>query len=437
MSVESIKERLTKLLTQNIGLKIASIIAAAVLWFIVVNITDPVISDQIKNVPVDIINEVKYIDEAGKTLEVLDGTDMISSVTIRAPRSVISELGNNPENFTAIADMRYLSADETEIPIDITASKYADKIESVKPSIESVKVRIENKRTIQLPIYATTSGEIESGYVIGTVTQAQNQIKITGPQSTVSEIEKASVDVQVTGFKEKISTSADVMLFDADGNEIDSSNLEMNVTSVRVDVEILATKKVPVIFESTGIPADNYDVTGEINSDIDEVIIAGTSQAVDKIEKIEVPETALNVTGLSSSLRAVINLAEYLPNGIRFADSNFAGYANVTVYIEEYQEKSFSTYLKNVDVTNIPDGFESNGWDEDKDYVEFTLVGLAQDLEKVQISDLNFSVDFNDYALMNDISGFKAGVYELPLLMDLPENVWMKEPVGVKVLLVK
>ena len=109
----------------------------------------------------------------------------------------------------------------------------------------------------------------------------------------------------------------------------------------------------------------------------------------------------------------------------------------MTVYIEEYKEQSVSVYLRNIEVTGIPDGFSSTEWAESKDYVEFVLVGLAQDLEQIQLSQLNFTVDFNDYALMNDISGFKAGIYELPLLLDLPDDVWMKEPVEVKVRLVK
>jgi hypothetical protein len=46
-------------------------------------------------------------------------------------------------------------------------------------------------------------------------------------------------------------------------------------------------------------------------------------------------------------------------------------------------------------------------------------------------------VDFSDYALMHDISGFKPGIYKLPLVLDLPDGVWMKEPVEVSVRLLK
>ena len=436
MNTETIKERLKKLLTQNIGLKIVSIIAATLLWFIMVSITDPVIPETYKNVPVRIINSDTVTSE-GKTMEVVNNTDNITTVTIKAPRSVIQELGSSSDAIVAVADLRNLSLDEKRVPIDLSVSKYTDKVESIKASHESLEVSIETRRTTQLPIKATTSGEIEPGYVVGNVTQAQNQVRVSGPQSVIYSIYSAAVDVQVTGFKEKISTLSDIVLYDIDGNVIDDKNLELNVDSVRVDVEILATKKVPVAFSYSGTPADGYNTTGVLESDIEEVVIAGNANVIDRVNSISVPSSQLNVTGLTSSLHALIDIGDYLPSGIRFADPAFSGFANVTVYIEEYKEQSVSVYLRNIEVTGIPDGFSSTEWAESKDYVEFVLVGLAQDLEQIQLSQLNFTVDFNDYALMNDISGFKAGIYELPLLLDLPDDVWMKEPVEVKVRLVK
>ncbi len=436
MNTETIKERLKKLLTQNIGLKIVSIIAATLLWFIVVSITDPVIPETYKNVPVRIINS-DVVTSEGKTMEVVDNTDTITTVTIKAPRSVVQELGSSSDAIVAVADLRNLSLDETRVPIDLSVSKYTDKVESIKASHESLEVSIEMRRTTQLPIKATTSGEIEPGYVVGNVTQAQNQVRVSGPQSVINSIYSAAVDVQVTGFKEKISTLSDVVLYDIDGNVIDDKNLELNVDSVRVDVEILATKKVPIAFSYSGTPAEGYNTTGVLESDIEEVVIAGNPNVIDRVNSISVPSSQLNVTGLTSSLHALIDVGDYLPSGTRFADPAFSGFANVTVYIEEYKEQSVSVYLRNIEVTGIPDGFSSTEWAESKDYVEFVLVGLAQDLEQIQLSQLNFTVDFNDYALMNDISGFKSGVYELPLLLDLPDNVWMKEPVEVKVRLVK
>ena len=67
-----LKDKFTKkTITQNIGLKLMSLAVAVILWFIVVNLTDPVITQTYKNVPVRILNADIITDNA-KTLEVVD-----------------------------------------------------------------------------------------------------------------------------------------------------------------------------------------------------------------------------------------------------------------------------------------------------------------------------------------------------------------------------
>ena len=436
MNKETFKQSFVRFFSQNIGLKVLSIVVAIVLWFIVINITDPSDKQTYKNIPVRILNK-EVITEEGKTLDVLNDTNVIATVTVKAPRSVIRELGTSTDAIIATADMNNLSYDETKVPIFLTTSKFNDKIESIKGTIDSMEVSIEMRKTIQLPIRSVTSGDIESGYVVGDITQSQNQVRVSGPQSKISKISSAYVDVEVTGFKENISTSADIELYDSEGNEIGTDNLDMNITSIKVDVEILATKKVPLKFKSSGTPAEGYDVTGIIDSSYDSIAIAGTQSVIDRYDSITIPESALNVSGLSSTLNVVIDLNDYLPSRVRLADSSFNGLVDVTVYIEQIQEKSFSVFLRNIEVVNVPDGFSGTEWDEKNDYVDFVLMGLSQNLENVQLSQLDFTVDFTDYALMNEISGFKPGIYKLPLVLDLPEGVWMKEPVEVSVKLVK
>lgn len=432
-----VKECLKNLFTQNIGLKLAAFVIAVAMWFVVVNATDPAVTQRFSNVSVVILNE-DIVTSEGKVLEIVDNSNVLSSVVIKAPRSVIREFGSTNAYIYATADIRSLSADGTSVPIYVTTTKYSDKVENITLSEESVYVKIENRKSMQLPIKSTISGDLESGYVLGKITQAANQVRISGPESVVNSVKTASVDVQVTGFTEKISTSADIVLYDEDGNEVDDDNLTLNISAVKVDVEILATKKIPITYSVSGIPAEGYERTGEIEADMDEVAIAGTPEDLEKLSSLDIPADALNVNGMTTSLHAVINLSNYLPSGISFVDSSFYGKVNVVVHIEGYEEETYSVYLRNIEVINIPDGFSNTEWSSKKDYIEFTLVGLAQNLEKVQLSELHYSVDFSDYELMNEITGFKAKtVYELPLLMDLPEGVSIKEPVSIGVTLVK
>lgn len=424
------KEKFTKKkLTENLGLKITSLIVAIVLWLIVVNITDPVISQPYKNIPVKIINS-EVITDNNKTLEVVDGSSMVANVIVKAPRSTIQELGNSSDAIIATADMSCLSKDGISVPIEFTTSKYADKVESIRPSSDVLKVNIENRRTIQLPLNATTSGEIESGYILGNVIPNQNQVRVSGPESVINRVSSAFVDVQVTGFTSDISTQADIMLFDNNGDGIPTGNLDLNVSSVRVDVEILATKKVPIYYSTIGIPADGYGVTGEVEINPELIVIAGERDVIDLVTEIKVPAEELNITGQSDNLMVVLDIRDYLPEGIRLVDDSNGGKASITVFIEPFVEQEYGIFPKNLTIENVPDDYSAE-FVEDVG-INFVLVGLAQDLEKLQMDSLNPRVDFDDYALLHDMSGFRSGEYDLFLVLDLPGGIQIKEPVTIR-----
>ncbi len=431
-----IKEKFTKQkITENLGLKIASLIVAVVLWFVVVNVTDPIVAQTYKNVPVRVLN-ASTITNNNKTLDVLSDTSVISSVVIKAPRSVIQELGTTIDNVVATADMNKLSQDGTSVPIEITTSKHSDKVDSIRASIDTMYVNIEERKLIQLPLQATTSGEIESGFILGNVEPNQNQVRVSGPESVISTIKSAYVDVEVTGFTSDISTQSDIVLYDADGNAVDDSNLEMNVDSVRVDVEILATKKVPIYYSTSGLPAEGYAVTGEMECSPKTVTIAGSQSVIENTTYVGIPASELNITGQAGDMMVVLNIADFLPDGTRLGDASYNGKATITVYIEPLTDETYATYLRNVSIENVPEGFSAAVLDKD-DSISFTLTGLAQDLEKLQVSELNFRVDFEDYILLKDSVEFEEGIYNLYLVMDLPEAVSCNDSIGIKVKLTK
>ena len=174
-------------ITKNWGLKLVSFLFAVMLWIIVTNINDPISPLEVNNIPVTIKNE-NLITDKGQIFEVLDGTNMIDSVIIRAPRSIIDTL--SASNVIAEADMNDLTSLNT-ISIKLYTNKYNDKVESIKGNIESVKLNIEDKQAKSLPIRPNVTGEIEEGYMVGNVSTEQNLIRVSGPKSVVSQIARA------------------------------------------------------------------------------------------------------------------------------------------------------------------------------------------------------------------------------------------------------
>ena len=215
-------------LTRNIGLKLASVFLAVVLWLVVNAINNPTVPQGYYNIPVKLLN-TDLITKSGQVYEVMDGTDVISRVTVRAPRSVINQL--KEENIIATADVNDISSLDT-IAIKLSTDRFGRDINSITGSIDTVKLKIENEKSKSLALKTTTSGQIADGYLIGDITPDQNLVRISGPESVIEQIVKAQVDIDISGMTSDIVTNAEIKLYDSENNEIKDDRITQNIKSV-------------------------------------------------------------------------------------------------------------------------------------------------------------------------------------------------------------
>ena len=258
-------------ITANMGLKVASLFFSFLLWMAVNNMNDPTIDRSFSNIPVKLLN-TELITDTGQVYEVLDNTAVIDKVTVWAPRSVISSL--SASNIIATADVSELSSLDT-ISIKLSTNLYNSDIERIKGSNDTVKLNIENKKTKTLALKSTVSGSVEDGYLLGDIVPNQNLVRISGPESVIDQVVKASVDVPVTGFTSDIADNAEIKLYDSEDNLVQDSRITQNIKTVGVKVSIYRTSEVPVYFSTTGTPAYGYRMAGEPEGSITSIVIDG------------------------------------------------------------------------------------------------------------------------------------------------------------------
>ena len=93
-----------KTLTNNILLKGVSVAVAVVVWLLVVNVDDPIITSNIAGVAVQVQNEA-YIESGGKMSLIKEGENIIS-VEVKGKRSIVDKL--TPEDLVATADLKQI-----------------------------------------------------------------------------------------------------------------------------------------------------------------------------------------------------------------------------------------------------------------------------------------------------------------------------------------
>ncbi|MGN0431397.1 MAG: YbbR-like domain-containing protein [Lachnospiraceae bacterium] len=411
-------KKIGKRLLNNWLLKLFSLAVAFLLWLVVMNIDDPEEQLTVYNIPVKLVNTDILADE-DMVYEILDKTDVVRSVTITAPKSVKDELSSS--DIVAEADFSNLTVTNT-VEIRFYSLRYNDKITSISGSNEILKLNIEEKKTKRLVLEVQTTGEVAEGYIINDVTSNQNRIEVSGPSSVISQIAEAVVQVDVTDSTSDISTNADVKLYDADGKEIATDRLSMNMTTALVKVEILDTKTVPVVYTAIGTPAEGYLFTGEITGTPERILIAGTTEALQNVNRIVVPEDVLNITGQTGNLLQSVNIAEYLPEGTILADNTFNGKILVTVHIEEEYEKTLNISASHIQIIGVPEGYTAKLSGETIVYT-LRVKGLQADVNAIDTGTLYGTIDVADIVKAKGWNEPVPGIYETEVEFILPADI--------------
>lgn len=407
-----------KRLTNNIGLKILALLASIILWLIVVNINDPEVTKTYEGIEVEILN-TDAVTNDGKTFEILENSNYIN-VTITAKKSVMSALGK--ENIHATADMSQLTFMNT-VGINVTTDRSNNDIENIKLSSVNLKLSIEDIARKQLVINMKTSGKPGEGYITGDVRSDRNIVQLSGPKSVIDSIVSAEAVADITGMTSDISTSAEIRLYDADGKQIRSSSVVKNINAINVTVEILGTKRVPLKYEIMGTPVNGYALTGQVTSTPESVMIAGKPSTLAGIKEISIPETAVNVTGQSSDMTVIVDVNKYLPDGIMLADSAFNGKATIVVSIEKEKSVTAEITAKSISITNIPRGYDVSIV-EFEEPVTVTLIGIPEDIEKINTSSLTGMINMTTVMENLGITQLETDhYYSVPVTFSIPVNV--------------
>lgn len=418
-------------LTKNLGWKIVSLLTSIILWLLVTAISNPSVSQVYYNVPVELRN-TGLITDAGQVYEVLDNTTVIPRVTIKAPHSVISEI--DEDDIIAYADVEELSDYGKTIPIKLSTKNYFDQVNSIKGSIETVKLSIEDKKTKTLSLNTVIQGKVGEGYVVSDVKTDQNLVRITGAESKINNVVSAYAEVDVTGFTTDIGTSAEIRLYDAEGRQVSNDKITQNIKNVGVQVTILETKEIPVKFSVETNAAPGYSSTGQIEANKPTVLVGGKPAVLKNIDEIEIPEDVIDISEQRSTFTTQVNIRNYLPDGVSVVEGTDCIF-DVTVYIEAQISKRVALETDDIAIRNIPDGFSATIGIEEGTILE--VIGLPADVNNLTKNNVGAHVDVTRWMKEQNMTDIQEGFYSVPVYFGLPDVVSVLDPIQATLHIVK
>ncbi len=414
-----------KKLLHNWTLKLASLIVAFLLWFMIIQFEQPMDKVTFSNVKVNLIN-TELLDNGNKYYEVLNDTDMVR-VTVKAPRNVTEKL--SASDIIAVADVNNLTNINTiEIDLDVPN----EEVYSVTANHDAVRLHVENRASKWVRVNYGTTGEVAAGYMVTDVSPDQTLVEISGPASAVAQVSYAGVQLSVEGATNSISANVDVSLYNEAGNLLHLNTLSKNVDFIHMDVRVLAAKEVPVDVRTSGKVAEGYLLTGEIETSPEKLMLAGAAATLNGISKVTIPGELVDISGASADVVKVIDIREYLPENIELASKVYNGRVKVTVHVEAEEVRDLQIPVGNIDIRNVPEGLTAS-YPEEITECMVKISGLKKNVEALQPVEMLGYVDMAEWMRKQEITELVAGTYVIPVVFEKAEGVVIENEVSVTV----
>jgi YbbR domain-containing protein len=365
----------------NLGLKILSVVFAILLWIVVMNVSDSLVSEKIENIPVEILNE-DVLDQLDKVYYIQTGETV--SIVVKGKRSVVERL--TARDFVATADLSQMSiTNAVQIMVEAVDDDVARDV-TITCTNNTMELSLEEKITRQFPIKINVSGTPKDGYAVGDVSSTPNIITVEGPESAVEKIVEIGTVINVESATEDCTSVCNIRAYDAYGKELNNEYVNVSQDTAEVTVKIYPDKTVPVNITVKGTPGSGYEMAA-VNYEPKELLITGPEDILDGIDSIEIDD--ISIAGLTENYETTLDVSNYLPSGALLAQDS--GSIVVSVVIEKVVEKTFSITADEIELKNTNSDYEySVGLSSDYSIV---VSGLEENMEDVKLEDFAPYID--------------------------------------------
>lgn len=386
--------------THNLGLKLLSVGLAALLWLVVINSQDPMETTTFEDIPVTIINEEALVAR-DKIPEVVEGDTI--TVVVEARRSVCDKLTKS--DIVAVADFEKISVTDA-VPIDVSINGYSERdVEIVRGLNQVMKLRLEDSITKDFRVKISTTGQAKEGYVIGDMVASPNMISLTGSSTQIGKIKEVVLMVDIDNVAKDSQATGIPVIYDMNGDVVNSSKVSMNVSEVSVTVPVLKTKTVRIVVSTVGEPATGYEV-GSISYQPDMVTVAGTlGELVLLGSTLEAVCDITDQSGVIEENIVISSLWRESLESLRMVDEDKLA---ITITMKPYEEKEFELTPEDIELRGIPEGYSG-----EISYLSTNRVCVSG--KEASVKDLTMQT----LAPYIDLSGItRAGSYSVQICID-------------------
>ena len=335
-------------------------------------------------------------------------------VNLKGPQNLLTVLQITRPTYEVFVDLRNLEAGTHYLTVE---HQGFPKELSVAIQPQTVKVTMEEKRTISLPVEIDllNQSEVSEGYTVGIPIANPNSVEITAAESIIQQVSFVKGFIDVTGASQTINKTIPIKVYDRLGNEL---QLAINPPVVDVKVPITSPNKdVPLKLNRVGELQEGLSIRS-IRAEPSEVTIFGPLSIIGEIEYIDTIDIDMALISENSTMEVEVPI----PEGVEKVSPE-----RVTVFIEVEKAEQIELEGVAVDIIGLPDRMEAIFVSPDNGRINVTIKGALSTIQRLRTDDIRAYIDLNQLSI---------GEHVVPLQINGPQNVTFdKSPKEVKVVI--
>ena len=294
------------------------------------------------------------------------------------------------------------------------------KITIVKQSAQTILVDVENVEEKDFTdLVVEYTGKVADGYVAGLSSMSTDEVTVKAPTSIIDKIKKVAVRCSLDGTTTNISKKCPVILYDKNDKEIKSDEIELSDKKIRVNVNVLRAKQVPISTinkDELGKPADGYVVDDVILSS-DSITVYGSEESLDSIESLDIQDD-IDVSDAKGDVTQNIDVTGKLPKGLSVSGESTI---TVKVLIKKLITRTFEYDASEVSLNDLSSNLDVQLVTKK---VKVTLQGEVEVISQLTKDDI---------AISADLGKVKEGTTTVHVDVAVPDNTTLMNNVTIKI----
>lgn len=425
--LKKISEKLIKIISRNFGWKVFSVVCAIVLWFIVMNIINPT-EMQTYSVNITFVNQDKLAEKGFVVMNKEEIENTKVEIKVKSTRTALDELGKNRKEIKATVDLKQfamLYADDVKEPFKVAVNpsiptSYVYTYELVNFTPGEISVQLDNIVETEKEVIVDSEGEVANGYLAGDSSVNPSFVKIKGASSEVESVGSVKVFADLNDASEKIVQDLKPVVYDKDGNEMDS--LIVEPATVQVSLGVYKYGQIPVeepVVE--GNAAENFKIS-KIEWTPEYIEVIGNEDEISKIGSIK-PTVKLEGQSDEKIVKTYDVNAHIAKNKLSIKPGTKKE-ITVTLTLVREEEKEVVINNSNIKIEGGNDENEIRFLDE----IRMKLKGSKDELDKI---------DGDNIIAVMDVGGLGVGRNSVRIVPDLPEGVSLSQEAEAQIEIVK